>query len=148
MDKQSKIALLIAFGLVGAFILGAMTATAGIAMTRMAATLLAGGPGYVHGGPHPGMGPAGACDPHGPALEGPCGMGPEMWDHDGEEWRGKGKRGSDDKDGWFGQDKEDWFERYHPEWDGDHPRGPFFDEDGAYSEDVRNRETCPMWGTF
>ena len=156
MDKQSKTALVIAFGLVGAFILGAMTATVGIATTTMVARAVAGGPGFVHGGPHTGMGVAEESEGHGPMFGHPGEHGPGMGEWDEGEWGDeymKGRRGT--MPGPRGG-----FEGEHPFWGDESPR--LFDEEGnpidpqeleleegqIAPEDARNGARCPVWGTF
>jgi hypothetical protein len=123
MDTQSRTALLIAFGLVGAFVLGAIAATTGFATLGLAATM-AGGPESAHGGPRAEMSRAGECDPHGwmsgDSRERDCGENPC-----GEERRPRDLRGGETRD----------------------PRGS---EMGGcpLSEDAREGMRCPEWGTF
>lgn len=127
MDTKSKTALLIAFALVGAFILGGMTATAGLAMTRVVAGALADGPGFAHGGPHM------ETDMHGR-----CSMPGQM---DGDVQHPNGMRGSG-----MGEyhDKE-----MRGPW-GMMPGHPdvFEQERGEFPEDARYGAECPLWGTF
>jgi len=133
MDTKSKTVLLITFGLVGAFILGAMTATFGIAMTRVVAGVMADGPAFVHGGSYMGTDMHGRYDMprHMEEQFDRRGPGMRQWDDDGIRGpRGMmpGPRG--DFDGW------------HPRVDPDRFEG----EADVLPEDVRYGAECPAWG--
>jgi hypothetical protein len=160
MDTSSKTALIVAFAIVGAFILGALTAAIGIPMATAVAGALHGGPAFVHGGPHMDKPFHGSENPHAgfhgmKAYGGghPCWEGKADWHGDTDEYCYEDDCRAEKKQEWLKKNGESWSEEEMSEWL-ERKGHPWMDDEeleeklDSMSEGACNGEECRMWGTF